>query len=127
MVTWFHNSTIWHHNSSSRKVILVPWQLSTGSIHDYLFCYCPLVGILFEVLRIISYPRHLYPSLWDTLVKLGFIVLLWFRSMNDHLVFYFRVKSNRTIVNIIIIIAWQYLMQTPYNSAVSVQEIQKTF
>ncbi len=25
---------------------------ATGSIHDYLFCYCPLVGILFEVLRI---------------------------------------------------------------------------
>ncbi len=21
--------------------IVVPWQLSTGSIHDYLFCYCP--------------------------------------------------------------------------------------
>ncbi len=24
--------------------ILVPWQLSTGSIHDYSFCYCALVG-----------------------------------------------------------------------------------
>ncbi len=33
--------------------IVVPWQLSTGSKHVYLFCYCPLVGILFEVLRII--------------------------------------------------------------------------
>ncbi len=32
--------------------IVLPWQLSTGRIHDYLFCYCPLVGILFEVLRI---------------------------------------------------------------------------
>ncbi len=32
--------------------IVVRWQPSTGSIHDYLFCYCPLVGILFEVLRI---------------------------------------------------------------------------
>ncbi len=32
--------------------IVVPWQLSTGSKHDYLVCYCPLVGILFEVLRI---------------------------------------------------------------------------
>ncbi len=31
--------------------MVVPWQLSTGSIDDYLFCYCPLVGILFEVLR----------------------------------------------------------------------------
>ncbi len=33
-------------------IILVPWQLSTGSKHDYLFCYCPLVGILLQVLRI---------------------------------------------------------------------------
>ncbi len=32
--------------------IVVLWQLSTGSIHDYLFCYCPLVSILFEVLRV---------------------------------------------------------------------------
>ncbi len=32
--------------------IIVPWHQSTGSIHDYIFCYCPLVGILFEVLRI---------------------------------------------------------------------------
>ncbi len=31
---------------------VVPWQLSTGSKHDYIFCYCPLVGILFQVLRI---------------------------------------------------------------------------
>ncbi len=28
--------------------------ITTGSIHDYLFCYCPLVGILFEVLRIVQ-------------------------------------------------------------------------
>ncbi len=32
----------------------VPWQLSTGSKHDYFFCDCPLVGILFELLRINS-------------------------------------------------------------------------
>ncbi len=31
--------------------IVVPWQLLTGSKHDYRFCYCHLVGILFEVLR----------------------------------------------------------------------------
>ncbi len=36
----------------SDVTILVPWQLSTESKHDYLFCYCPLVGILFEVRRI---------------------------------------------------------------------------
>ncbi len=38
----------------SDATIVVPWQLSTGSKHNYLFCYCPLVGILFEVLRIES-------------------------------------------------------------------------
>ncbi len=27
-------------------------KLATWSTHDYLFCYCPLVSILFEVLRI---------------------------------------------------------------------------
>ncbi len=32
--------------------IVLPRKLATGSIHDYLFCYCPLVGILFKVLRI---------------------------------------------------------------------------
>ncbi len=34
--------------------IVLPLNLATGSIHDYLFCYCPLVDILFEVLRIRS-------------------------------------------------------------------------
>ncbi len=34
--------------------IAVPCQLSPGSIHDYLFCCCTLVGILFEVLRIVQ-------------------------------------------------------------------------
>ncbi len=33
--------------------IVVPWKLSTGINHDYLFYYYPLVGILFEVLRIV--------------------------------------------------------------------------
>ncbi len=34
------------------QTIVLPRKLATGSIHDYLFGYCPLVGILFEVLRI---------------------------------------------------------------------------
>ncbi len=34
------------------KTIVLHRKLTTGRIHDYLFCYCPLVGILFEVLRI---------------------------------------------------------------------------
>ncbi len=35
------------------QIIVLPRNLATGSIHDYLFHYCPLVGILFEVLRIV--------------------------------------------------------------------------
>ncbi len=34
------------------QTIVLPRKLATGSIHDYLFCYCPLVRIIFEVLRI---------------------------------------------------------------------------
>ncbi len=34
------------------ETIVLPRTLATGNIHDYLFCYCPLVGILFEVVRI---------------------------------------------------------------------------
>ncbi len=32
--------------------IVLPRKLATGSINNYLFCYSPLVGILFEVLKI---------------------------------------------------------------------------
>ncbi len=42
----------------SEITIVVPWQLSTGSKHDYFCCYCILVGILFEVLRIIVKTIH---------------------------------------------------------------------
>ncbi len=34
------------------KTIVLPRKLATGIIHDYLFCYSPIVRILFEVLRI---------------------------------------------------------------------------
>ncbi len=34
------------------KTIVLHRNLATGSIYDYLFCYCPVVGILFEVLQI---------------------------------------------------------------------------
>ncbi len=40
MLRWWHDVTI----VPSDITIVVPWQLSTGSKHDYLFCYCPLVG-----------------------------------------------------------------------------------
>ncbi len=38
-----------------KTIVLLPRKLATGNIHDYLFCYFPLVGILFEVLRILEY------------------------------------------------------------------------
>ncbi len=34
------------------QTIVLSRNIATGNIYDYLFCYCPLVGILFEVLRI---------------------------------------------------------------------------
>ncbi len=37
------------------KTIVLHRKLATGSIHDYLLYYCPLVGIVFEVLRIDFY------------------------------------------------------------------------
>ncbi len=49
MLPWWTDVTI----VQSDVTIVVPWQLLTGSIHDYLFCYCPLGGILFELLRIV--------------------------------------------------------------------------
>ncbi len=39
------------------KTIVLPRKLATGSIPDYIFCYCPLVGILFEVLQI-GFPQE---------------------------------------------------------------------
>ncbi len=53
------------HNGSIRITFIsdnnITRKLATGSIHDYLFCYCPLVGTLLEVLRIntISTASHI--------------------------------------------------------------------
>ncbi len=53
------------------QTIVLPRKLVTGSIHDYLFCYCPLVGILFKVLRIIKciqfelWIAYLYGHTWE--------------------------------------------------------------
>ncbi len=49
MLFWCYHGDLM---SQSDFTITVSWQLSTGSKHDYLFCYCPLVSILFEVGRI---------------------------------------------------------------------------
>ncbi len=37
------------------KTIVLHRKLASRSTHGYIFCYCPLVGILFEVLRIVNY------------------------------------------------------------------------
>ncbi len=42
----------WYKCCANARV--VQRQQLTGSKHHYMFCYCPLVGILFEVLRIIK-------------------------------------------------------------------------
>ncbi len=59
MLPWWSDVTI----AQADVTILVSWQLSTGSKHDYLFCYSPLVGILFEVLGIVN----IKPSLQNIL------------------------------------------------------------
>ncbi len=58
LLLWCQIVLLWHQvtmvasEQHSYQTIILPRKLATGSIHDYLFCYCPLVGILFEVLRI---------------------------------------------------------------------------
>ncbi len=61
VLPWWPDVTI----VQSDVTIVVPWQLSKWSIHDNLFCYCPLVGILFKILRIDSM-RTPYSLQWNT-------------------------------------------------------------
>ncbi len=53
MLPWWSDVTI-----VQSDITIVPWQLSTGSKHGYLFYYCHLVAIWFEVLRIFSCVKH---------------------------------------------------------------------
>ncbi len=55
VTSYFTIVTKGHHGSIRTTFVSnsITRKLATGSIHDYLFCYCPLVGILFEVLRIL--------------------------------------------------------------------------
>ncbi len=65
LLLWHQIVLLWHHvtmvasEQNLYQPIILPRKLATGSIHDYLFCYCPLVGILFEVLRIDCGPKKL--------------------------------------------------------------------
>ncbi len=50
------------------QTIVLPIKLATGNIHDYPFCYCPLVSILFEVLTIIWPNYHNSIMIWTIVV-----------------------------------------------------------
>ncbi len=79
MLPWWSDVTI----VESDVTIVVPWQLSTGSKHDYLFCYCPLVGILFEVLRIVP---HLQ-CMCDVLCCITYVFLhLYYTCSSIHII-----------------------------------------
>ncbi len=59
LLLWHQIVLLWHQvtlvasKQHLYQTIVLPPKLATWSIHDYLFCYCPLVGILFEVWRIV--------------------------------------------------------------------------
>ncbi len=57
LLLWLHIVLLWHQvtmvaSEQHLYQIELPRKRATGSIHDYLFCHCPLVGSLFEVLKI---------------------------------------------------------------------------
>ncbi len=58
LLLWHQIVLLWHQFTMVAlehlyQTIVLPRKRATGSLHDYLFCYCPLVGILFQVLRIV--------------------------------------------------------------------------
>ncbi len=52
LVLLWHQVTIVASEQHLYQTIVLPWKLATRSIRDYFSCYCPLVGLQFEVLRI---------------------------------------------------------------------------
>ncbi len=56
IVLLWHQVTVVASEQHLYQTIVLPTKLATGNIHDFLFCYCSLVGILFEVLRIEMIP-----------------------------------------------------------------------
>ncbi len=89
MLPWWPDVTI----VQSDITIVVPWQQSTGRKHDYRFCYCPLVGIIFEVLRnnynttTIDYVKtydHYYIYLYrSTMINLVIILIILIQTYKD--------------------------------------------
>ncbi len=65
------------------KTIVLPRKHATGSIHKYLFCYCPLLGILFEVLRIWSNTCFISSStIWLTMWHSKGFLMMMCRSLS---------------------------------------------
>ncbi len=52
IVLLWHQVTMVTSEQHLYQTIILPRKLITGSIHNYLLCYFPVVGIIFEVLRI---------------------------------------------------------------------------
>ncbi len=58
LLLWRQIVLLWHQvtmvalEQHLYQTIVLPRKRATGSIHDYLFCYCPILSILFGVLRI---------------------------------------------------------------------------
>ncbi len=81
----------WHQIVQSDVTIVVPWQLSTGSIHDYLFATAPW-WVLYEVLRITFF--------WDIQLNES-IILVWFTVHDSqfmiHIVWLILYDSHFTI------------------------------
>ncbi len=65
LLLWLQIVLLWHQvtmvapEQHLYQTIALPRKLATGSTHDYLFCYCPLVDILFELLRIVSEVQYI--------------------------------------------------------------------
>ncbi len=70
IVLLWHQVTMVESEQHLYQTVVLPRRLATGSIRDYLFCYCPLVGILFEVLRIVFVFHHHVNWARGTSVKL---------------------------------------------------------
>ncbi len=86
---WWPDVTI----VQSDITIAVPWQVSTWTIHDYLYCYCPLVCILFEVLRIVYNAVQTfdqYYSLWKAMHNIFYLQWPLVVSRFDRLAMYHR-------------------------------------
>ncbi len=109
------------------KTIVLPRKLATGNIHEYLFCYCPLVGILFEVLRVaVTYYTWYTPmmsvlkSIQGRKVLAGLVTVVWKHHTNSrwthwcyhgiYLVNYWHHKLMTSQSNIWQFVAWIFRM-----------------